>query len=74
MLFLMTAVIIFFIIALVVDAIVIKIAEHRLSRLSDDDLRRYKVNYAGSYLYGIYARALDKELYKRNYVRKWAEY
>lgn len=64
-LFFMLAVVIFFVIAIVVDIVVAFFAQYNMSKLSNNDLQDYKVPYTGTYLHGIYARALKKERRKR---------
>jgi Fe2+ transport system protein B len=61
----MLAVVIFFVIAVIVDVVIANVAQYRMSKLSNEELHKYKIPHAGTYLHGIYARALKKELHKR---------
>lgn len=61
----MVTIVAFFIIAIVADELIKKIAAFRMAKLSDGDLRKYSIDKTNPYIYGIYAHALNKELKKR---------
>ena len=55
----------FFIIAIIENKIIKKIAAFRMAKLSDSDLRKYSIDKANPSICGIYAHALNKELKTR---------
>lgn len=61
----MVTIVAFFIIAIIADELIKKIAAFRMAKLSDGDLRKYSIDKTNPYIYGIYAHALNKELKKR---------
>lgn len=61
----MVTIVAFFIIAIVADELIKKIAAFRMAKLSDSDLRKYSIDKTNPYICGIYAHALNKELKKR---------
>lgn len=61
----MVTIVAFFIMTIVADEVIKKIAAFRMAKLSDSDLRKYSIDKTNPYIYGIYAHALNKELKKR---------